>query len=107
MLLGLLTLGIYHWVVIYRCYSEMRAYRGSGISGGVGLLLFFVMPFLFPSQVKACYRANGWQSPVSGWSGLWMCLPICPFVGILVWMFTVHGALNNFWSMNEAVRYRV
>jgi len=47
------------------------------------------------------YRQDGRVPPFSGWTGLWVLLPI---IGAIVWFVKVQGALNRYWeSAAEAV----
>ena len=95
--LVLITFGIYALFWIYLAFAELRAHRGEGVSGGVGLLLAFVPVaiFLLPSYVGRMYREAAQEPPVSGWTGLWALVPL---VGSLVWLAKVQGALNRYWE---------
>jgi hypothetical protein len=41
------------------------------------------------------YRGDGRVAPMTGWTGLWMLLPIA---GFIVWMIKIQGALNRYWE---------
>ena len=51
--------------------------------------------FVMPSEIGSMYRGDGRQPPMTGWTGLWMLLPI---VGWFVWTVKVQGALNRYWE---------
>ncbi|HEY7134234.1 MAG TPA: DUF4234 domain-containing protein [Acidimicrobiia bacterium] len=99
--LTIITLGIYSLVWLYKTFQEMKDWSGEGVGGLVGLLLGFipfVTLFLMPSEVKNLYERDGASSPVSPATGLWVLLP---FIGGLVWLFKVQGALSNFWASHS------
>ena len=79
----------------------MRAHRGQGTSGIVGLLLALipVSIFLLPSHVGDMYAEAGKTKPITGYAGLWALIPI---VGSIVWLFKVQGRLNEFWAAASA-----
>lgn len=97
-LLMVVTLGFYSVFWFYGTHSEMQRHRGTGLGGGVALLLGFflspVMLFITPSEVAAMYAARGQRSPVSAVTGCWIFLP---FVGLIVWFVRTNGALNDYW----------
>ena len=92
-----MTLGIYGLYWIYISFAEVRAYRGKGTSGIVGLLLALipVSIFLLPSHVGDMYAEAGKTKPVTGMTGLWALIPL---LGSIVWLFKVQGRLNEFWA---------
>lgn len=98
-LLFLVTIGIYGLFWIYGTHKEMKAYSGSGLGGGIALLIwiFFGLasPFLHSSEVEGMYRRAGRTSPVSAITGLWVLLPLA---GPIIWFVKSNGALNEFWS---------
>jgi hypothetical protein len=55
--------------------------------------------FLIPSEVGKMFEADGRAAPFTGWTGLWMLLPL---VGIFVWFIKVQGALNRYWESKPA-----
>jgi hypothetical protein len=97
LLLTIVTLGIYLLYWIYISFAEVRAYRGKGTSGIVGMLLALipVSIFLLPSHVGDMYAEAGKTKPVTGMTGLWALIPL---VGGIVWLFKVQGRLNEFWA---------
>lgn len=94
-----LTLGIYGLYWIYISFAEVRARRGKGVSGFVGLLLALipVSVFLLPSYIGDMYAEDGKSKPITGYAGLWALVPL---IGSIIWLFKVQGRLNEFWSMD-------
>jgi hypothetical protein len=45
------------------------------------------------------FKADGRAAPFTGWTGLWMLLPL---VGIFVWFIKIQGALNRYWESKSA-----
>ena len=97
-LLMVVTLGFYSLFWYHGTHSEMQRHRGSGVGGGVALLLGFFLPFtllfITPSEVGGLYAARGQRAPVSAATGCWILLP---FVGGIVWFVKTNGALNDYW----------
>ena len=42
-----------------------------------------------------CIKQDGRPAPFSGWTGLWLLLPI---IGAFVWFIKIQGALNRYWE---------
>ena len=98
----LVTLGIYGLYWIYKSYSEVKAHRGEGLNGVVGILLCIVIVgyFKLPQYVGRMYSAEGNENPpVSGVSGLWVFVP---YVGTFIFIAKVQGALNAYWKAKGA-----
>src|SRR3954470_2705165 len=102
-LLTIITLGIYGVVWQYKTFKEMKDYSGTGIGGGIGLLLAIVFSianiFLMPAEAGALYEREGQAKPISGVTGFWILLPI---IGGIVWLGNKQGALNRFWESHGA-----
>jgi hypothetical protein len=101
-LLTIVTLGIYTLVWYYKTHSEMRRHTGTGLGGGIALVLAIfvgvVMPFLSSNEVGDLYKRRGQQPPVSVATGLWaLLLGWFFFVGLIVWFVKTNGALNDYW----------
>ncbi len=94
---SILTLGIYLLYWIYITFAEVKARRGQGTSGIVGLLLALipVSIFLLPSHVGDMYAEAGKTKPITGYAGLWALIPL---IGGIVWLLKVQGRLNEFWA---------
>jgi len=96
-LMFLITLGIYGIYWIFITFAELRAHRGQGVSGLVGLLLALipVSIFLLPSYVGRAYQEDGRPAPISGLTGVWALIPL---VGGIIWLIRVQGTLNGYWE---------
>jgi hypothetical protein len=93
----IVTLGIYGLYWLYKSFAEVKAHRGEGVGGVVGILLCLVIVgyFKLPQYVGRMYSAEGNQRPpVSGISGLWVFVP---YVGTFIWIAKNQGALNEYW----------
>jgi hypothetical protein len=100
--LTIVTLGIYTLVWYFKTHSEMRRHTGTGLGGGIALVLAIfvgvVMPFLTSNEVGDLYKRRGQRPPVSVATGLWALLLGWFFlVGIIVWFVKTNGALNDYW----------
>jgi Domain of unknown function (DUF4234) len=97
--ISIITLGIYHLYWIYQVYRELKETTREGIGPVLGLVLAIVVNvvnwFVLPSEIGNMYEQSGQQKPVSGLTGLWV---IVPFVGWIVWLVKVQGALNREWE---------
>ena len=101
-LLMVVTLGIYGLVWYYKTHDEMKRHSGTGLGGGIALLLAIlvgiVSPFLSSNEVGQLYERRGQVKPVSAATGLWMLLLAWFFlVGAFVWFIKTNGALNAYW----------
>ena len=98
-LLCIVTFGFYTLYWFYKTHEEMKRHTGTGLGGGLGLVLAFfisiVMYFLTPSEVGGMYERRGMRSPVSSvtWS-LGAAARLVLLVGLIVWFVKVNGALN-------------
>lgn len=97
-LLAVVTLGIYTYVWTYKTQEELKRHTGTGLGGGLGLLIYFLLSpatyFIVGSEVGQMEQRSGRAPSVSGVTGLWILLPL---VGAVVWFVKVQGALNNYW----------
>ncbi len=102
-LLSIVTLGIYTFYWVFKTQDEVKEHCNLGVGGVVGLVIYILLSpvtwFLVPSEVGKMYRADGRTAPLTGWTGLWLLLPI---VGAFVWIFRVQGALNGYWESKAA-----
>jgi hypothetical protein len=100
-LLFLVTFGIYGFIWYFQVHDEMKRHKGTGIGGGIALLLaFFVgiaMPFLTSSEAGELYERRGQTKPVSGLTGLWYFPGMVILVGPIVWFVKTNGAINAYW----------
>ena len=100
----IVTLGIYGLYWWYKNYSEMSAYSGHGVTGGIGLLLgIFGGPtnaFMMPTEIGHLFASEGMAPPVTTSTGFWFLLPL---IGGLIWIVKVQGALNQYWRAHGAV----
>jgi len=101
-LLMIVTLGIYGWVWYFKTHDEMKRHTGTGLGGGIALVLAIfvgiVMPFLNSNEVGHLYERRGQKPPVSALTGLWaLLLGWFFFVGAIVWFVKTNGALNAYW----------
>jgi hypothetical protein len=101
-LLMIVTLGIYGFVWYFKTHEEMKRHTGTGLGGGIALLLAIfvgiVMPFLNSNEVGQLYSRRGQKPPVTAVTGLWvLLLGWFFFVGLIVWFVKTNGALNAYW----------
>ena len=98
-LITIVTLGIYTFYWVFKTQEEVKEHSGIGVGGVLGFVIYFLLSpvtwFLVPSEVGKMFKADGREAPFSGWTGLWILLPI---VGAFVWFIKVQGALNRYWS---------
>lgn len=102
-LLAIVTLGIYTLYWVFKTQEEVKEHSGIGVGGVLGLVIYIVISpitwFLVPSEVGKMYRADGREAPFTGWTGLWLLLPV---VGTFVWFIKVQGALNRYILSKQA-----
>ena len=101
--LFVVTFSLYGYYWTYKTHEEIKRHTGEGVGGIVGVIIYFFLgiltPFMIPSEVGKMYRRDGKEPPVSGWTGLWILLPIA---GIFIWFVKVQGALNRYWEAKGA-----
>ena len=97
--MAIITLGIYTLYWVFKTQDEVKNHSGQGVGGVLGLVIYIVVSpvtwFLVPSEVGKMYQQDGRTAPFTGWTGLWLLLPI---VGAFVWFIKVQGALNRYWE---------
>jgi hypothetical protein len=100
-LLYLVTFGIYRWYWYYVTHDEMKRHKGSGLGGGVALVVAIVAgvgsPFLVSQEVGRLYSERGWRPPVSGQTGLWYFPGVYLIAGPIIWFVQTNNALNDYW----------
>ena len=98
-LLFLVTLTIYGYYWVFKTQDEVKNHSGQGVGGVLGLVIYLLVSpvtwFLVPSEVGKMYQQDGRTAPFTGWTGLWLLLPI---VGAFVWFIKIQGALNRYWE---------
>ena len=102
-LVTIVTLGIYHLYWVFKVFDELKQHTGEGIGGILGLVIAIVIApvnyFVLPSEIGKMYRGDSRSAPMTGWTGLWILLPI---VGWFVWIVKVQRALNRYWGSKAA-----
>ena len=98
-LMAIITLGIYSLYWVFKTQDEVKNHSGEGVGGVLGLVIYILVSpvtwFLVPSEVGKMYQQDGRTAPFTGWTGLWLLLPI---VGAFVWFIKIQGALNRYWE---------
>jgi len=98
-LMTIITFGLYSLYWVFKTQDEVKNHSGQGVGGVLGLVIWIVVSivtwFLIPSEVGKMYRQDGRVAPFSGWTGLWILLPI---IGAVVWFVKIQGALNRYWE---------
>ena len=98
-LMFIITLGIYSLYWVFKTQDEVKEHSGQGVGGVLGLVIYIVVGmvtwFLIPSEVGKMYKLDGREAPFSGWTGLWLLLPI---IGWFVWFIKIQGGLNRYWE---------
>ena len=98
-LLFIVTLGIYSLYWVFKTQDEVKEHSGQGVGGVLGLVIFIVVSivswFLIPSEIGKMFKQDGRQAPFTGWTGLWLLLPI---IGAFVWFIKIQGSLNEYWE---------
>lgn len=96
---SIITLGIYLLVYWYKTFQELKHHNGTGIGGGIALLLGILIGivdcFILGSEIRETYNRQGQESPVSGVTGFWVLIPL---IGFIIFIVKVQGALNRYWE---------
>ncbi len=102
-LMFIITLSIYSYYWVFKTQDEVKEHSGVGVGGVLGLVIYIVVQpvtwFLIPSEVGKMHKADGRVAPFTGWTGLWLLLPI---IGAFVWFIKIQGALNRYWESKAA-----
>ena len=102
-LMAIITLGIYSLYWVFKTQDEVKNHSGEGVGGVLGLVIYILVSpvtwFLVPSEVGKMYQQDGRTAPFTGWTGLWLLLPI---VGAFVWFIKIQGALNRYWESKSS-----
>ena len=100
-LLFIITFSIYGWYWAFKTQEEMKQRTGDGLGGVLGLVIWILLnpvsAFVIPSEIGKMYEKSGRQSPVTGWTGLWLFPFGFLLVPAIVWFVKVQGALNRYW----------
>jgi hypothetical protein len=103
-LMTIVTLGIYSLYWVFKTQDEVKNHSGQGVGGVLGLVIYIVVSvvtwFLIPSEVGKMFTRDGRPAPFTGWTGLWLLLPI---IGAFVWFIKIQGALNRYWESKASV----
>ena len=95
----IVTFGIYSLYWVFKTHDEVKNHSGQGVGGVLGLVIYIVVSpitwFLVPSEIGKMIKQDGRPAPFTGWTGLWLLLPI---IGAFVWFIKVKGALNRYWE---------
>ncbi|MDH4101928.1 MAG: DUF4234 domain-containing protein [Thermoleophilia bacterium] len=98
-LMTIITLGIYSIYWVFKTQDEVKNHSDQGVGGVLGLVIYIVVSivtwFLIPSEVGKMFKKDGREAPFSGWTGLWLLLPI---IGAFVWFIKIQGSLNRYWE---------
>ncbi|PZC49736.1 MAG: hypothetical protein DK306_000496 [Chloroflexi bacterium] len=102
-IITILTFGVAAIVWTYKTHLELFNYRGQGIGGMLGAVIYifagFLTFFLVPNEVIKLYEEDGRAAPFTWKIGLWFLLPL---IGGFIWFNSVQGALNEFWGSKGA-----
>jgi Domain of unknown function (DUF4234) len=105
-LMYVVTLGFYSWYWVYKTEEEIQAHTGEGLGGVLGLVVWIliapVMGFVIPSEVGKMYARDGRETPMTGWTGLWLFPGAILIIPAIVWFVKVQGALNRYWESKTA-----
>ena len=101
-LMFIVTIGFYSWYWVFKTQEEVKLHSGQGIGGVLGLVIWILLnpvsAFVIPSEIGAMYRKDGRESPVTGWTGLWLFPFGFLIITAIVWFVKVQGALNDYWE---------
>jgi len=99
-LLYIVTFGLYGWYWAFKSQEEMKQHTGEGVGGVLGLVIWILVTpvsgFVIPSEVGKMYRSGGRETPMTGWTGLWLFPGAILIIPAIVWFVKVQGALNRY-----------
>ena len=102
-LMAIVTFWIYTYYWVFKTQEEVKLHSDQGVGGVLGLVIYIlispVTAFLVPSEVGKMHTRDGREAPLTGWTGLWLFLPI---IGAFVWFIKIQGALNRYWESKSA-----
>jgi hypothetical protein len=105
-LLFIVTLGFYGWYWTFKTHDEIKVHSNQGVGGVLGLVIYLVISpvtaFILPSEIGKMHQLRGRQSPVTGWTGLWLIPFGILLIPAIVWFVKVQGALNRYWAAEGA-----
>lgn len=108
LLLGILTLGIYELVWLYKIHNEMLNHTGDvNIKPGMAIGLLFIpvvnlfwaiyLVFHVPGLIKQMELQDNIPMEEQTNAGMIGVIGIIPFLGTLLWAALVQNALNRHW----------
>jgi uncharacterized BrkB/YihY/UPF0761 family membrane protein len=101
-LMLIITLGFYSLYWVYKTQEEVKQHSGDGLGGVLGLVVWIVVSavsaFVIPSEIGKMYQRDGQQTPVTGWTGLWLFPFGILIIPAFVWFVKVQGSLNTYWG---------
>jgi hypothetical protein len=102
-LLSIVTVTVWTYLWTFRTGGDLKRYNGDGLGAGITLLIRFLLwPVLFftiPNEIKNMYARDGRSAPVTWPWGFFFLLPV---IGWLIWYLKVQAALNDFWLSKGA-----
>jgi hypothetical protein len=98
----IITLGIYSLYWVYKTQEETKQHTGDGLGGVLGLVVWIVISavsaFVIPSEIGKMYQRDRQNSPITGWTGLWLFPFGFLIIPGIIWFVKVQGALNTYWE---------
>jgi len=106
-LIAIVTLGIYTLYWVFKTQDEVKEHSGIGVGGVLGLVIYILISpvtwFLIPSDIGKMFKADGREAPFTGWTGLWLLLPI---IGAFVWFITIPAGVPHwFKEVSPSISY--
>lgn len=105
-LIFIVTFGLYSLYWVYQTQEEIKRHSGEGIGGVLGLVVWLIIgaisAFVIPSEVGKMYEKDGRETPITGWTGLWLFPGAILIIPAIVWFVKVQGALNDYWESKGA-----